>query len=89
MLKPLTSFNEAYEVAVRATADEVWTQIDKDLNNARGGLLPDAKYSHQQEKWRVSKGAVMALQAKVALFNERWQEVITLVGELEGSGGVL
>ncbi len=28
----------------------------------------------------------MALQAKVALFNERWQEVITLVGELEGSG---
>ncbi|ULB35803.1 MULTISPECIES: RagB/SusD family nutrient uptake outer membrane protein [Proteiniphilum] len=85
LLKPLTSFNEAYEVAVRATADEVWTQIDKDLNNARG-LLPDAKYSHQQEKWRVSKGAVMALQAKVALFNERWQEVITLVGELEGSG---
>ncbi|MDD4630712.1 MAG: RagB/SusD family nutrient uptake outer membrane protein [Proteiniphilum sp.] len=85
LLKPLTSFNEAYEVAVRATAEEVWTQIDKDLSDAKG-LLPDARYSHQQEKWRVSKGAVIALQAKVALFNERWQEVITFVEELENSG---
>ncbi|MEA5128867.1 MAG: RagB/SusD family nutrient uptake outer membrane protein [Proteiniphilum sp.] len=84
LLKPLTSFNEAYEVAVRTTAEEIWTQIDEDLSNAKN-LLPDAKYSNQQEKWRVSKGAVMALQAKVALFNERWQEVITLVNELESA----
>ena len=33
------------------------------------------------EKWRVSKGAVMAMQAKVALFNEKWADVITIVGE--------
>jgi hypothetical protein len=85
LLKPLTSFEEAYEVAVRATADEVWAQIDKDLNDAKG-LLPDARYSQPQEQWRVSKGAVIALQAKVALFNEKWQDVITFVNELENTG---
>lgn len=85
LLKPLTSFEEAYEVAVRATADEVWMQIDKDLASAKT-LLPNSKYSHPQEKWRVSKGAVIALQAKVALFNDRWQEVVTHVNELENTG---
>lgn len=85
LLKPLTSFEEAYEVAVRATADEVWMQIDKDLTSAKT-LFPNSKYSHPQEKWRVSKGAVIALQAKVALFNDRWQEVVTHVNELENTG---
>jgi len=85
LLKPLTSFEEAYEVAVRATAEEVWEQIDKDLDNAKK-LLPDTKYSLPQEQWRVSKGAVIALQAKVALFNEKWKEVITFVNELENAG---
>jgi hypothetical protein len=85
LVKPLTSFNEAYEVAVRATAEDVWTQINNDLKSAKE-LLPNAKYSNQQEKWRVSKGAVIALQAKTALFNEKWQDVVTLVNELESAG---
>jgi hypothetical protein len=84
LIKPLQSFSEAYEIAVRATADEVWQQINEDLSNARN-LLPDAKYSHSSEKWRVSKGAVIALQAKTALFNENWQEVITHVNSLEAT----
>lgn len=85
LLKPLTSFNEAYEVAFRATEEEVWAQIEEDLGAAKN-LLPDAKYSDQQEKWRVSKGAIIALQAKVALFNKKWQEVVTFVNELANSG---
>lgn len=84
LIKPLQSFSEAYEIAVRATADEVWQQINEDLSNARN-LLPDAKYSHPTEKWRVSKGAVIAMQAKTALFNENWQEVITHVNSLEAT----
>lgn len=84
LLKPLTSFNEAYEVAIRATTEEVWAQIGEDLSEAKN-LLPDSKYADPQEKWRASKGAVIALQAKVALFNQRWQEVITLVNELEST----
>lgn len=84
LVKPLTSFEEAYEIAVRATAEEVWTQINEDLSNAKN-LLPDARYSHQDEQWRASKGAVVALQAKVALFNENWQEVINHINTLEAT----
>lgn len=85
LLTPLASFEEAYEVAVRVDQAEVWAQITSDLANAKG-LLPNRKYSVEAEKWRASKGAVIAMQAKVALFNENWQEVINLVGELETLG---
>ncbi len=85
LLKPLASFEEAYEVAVRTGQAAVWQQISDDLGNAKG-LLPGSKYSSDTEKWRVSKGAVIALQAKVALFQEQWQEVIDRVTELEGLG---
>jgi hypothetical protein len=34
----------------------------------------------------VSKGAVIALQAKAALYTEKWDDVITLVTELEALG---
>ena len=85
LLTPLTSFEEAYEVAVRVDRAEVWAQISSDLTNAKS-LLPNSKYPVEAEKWRVSKGAVIALQAKVALFNENWQDVINLVGELETLG---
>lgn len=85
LLKPLTSFEEAYEVAVRTDQATVWQQISDDLDDAKG-LLPNSKYSTDTEKWRVSKGAIIALQAKVALFHEEWQEVIDRVTELEGLG---
>ena len=83
LLKPLKDFNEAYEVAKRETKANVYAQIEKDLQEAKT-LLPAGKYSDATEKWRVSKGAVMALQAKVALYNERWTDVISIINELEG-----
>ncbi len=85
LVKPLASFEEAYEVAQRTDKALVWEQISSDLEVARG-LLPNSKYSNNDEKWRVSKGAVIAMQAKVALFNENWQQVINLVTELEQLG---
>lgn len=85
ILKPLTNFQEAYEVAKRTPATEVWSQIVKDLNDAKG-LLSNSRFSDNTDKWRVSKGAVIAMQAKVALFQERWNDVITLVTELETLG---
>jgi hypothetical protein len=85
LLKPLTSFDEAYEVAFRSEASAVWAQIDEDLANAKN-FLPAGKYTVESEKWRVSKGAVIAMQTKVALFNQRWQEVTSLVNELETLG---
>ena len=84
LVKPLTNFAEAYNVAKRETADKIWAQISADLALAKP-LLPNSKYSDNTDKWRVSKGAVIAMQAKVALYNQKWADVITLVTELEGT----
>lgn len=85
LLIPLKSFEDAYGVAKRETAENVWSQISSDLDKAKG-LLPNTKFSDNAEKWRASKGAVMAMQAKVALYKERWPEVIAIVSEMETLG---
>ena len=48
--------------------------------------MPNSKYPSPGEPWRVSKGAVIALQAKAALYNKDWPSVITLVNELATLG---
>ncbi len=85
VLAPVKSIDEAYSVAVRADKAVVWAKIKSDLVLAKA-LLPSSKYSSSTEKWRVSKGAVVALQAKAALYTEKWAEVPTLVDELTGLG---
>jgi hypothetical protein len=70
-------------VAKRETKEKVYAQISSDLALAKT-LLPSSKYSDPVEKWRAAKGAVLALQAKVALYNQKWPEVISIVTELEG-----
>ncbi len=82
VLKPLSSFDEAYSVAKRETKDKVYAQISLDLAQAKT-LLPNSKHSDPVETWRASKGAVLALQAKVALYNQQWTDVISIVTELE------
>jgi hypothetical protein len=84
LLKPLKDFNDAYEAAKRVPKAQIWAQISADLTAAKP-LLPNSKYSDDTDKWRVSKGAVLALQAKVALYNQKWQEVLTNIAELEAS----
>ena len=84
LLKPLQSFSDAYAVAKRETKANVYAQISSDLAQAKT-LLPNSKYSPvPTEPFRASKGAVLAMQAKVALYNEKWPEVISIVTELEG-----
>jgi starch-binding outer membrane protein, SusD/RagB family len=83
LLAPLKNFAEAYQVAKRETKANVLIQISKDLSEAKT-LLPATKYADATEKWRVSRGAAMALQAKVALYSEKWPEVISIINELEG-----
>lgn len=85
VLKPLSNFAEAYSVSKTQPKEAVYAQINDDLAQAKG-LLPNSKYSSATEKWRVSKGAVIALQAKVALYNAKWQDVVTAVTELEPLG---
>lgn len=85
LLTPLKSFADAYNVAKREKMANVYTQISKDLDAAKT-LIPDGKYSDATEKWRASKGAIMALQAKVALYNQKWADVISIVTAMEGLG---
>lgn len=82
LTKPLKDFADAYEIANRNSEEEVWTQIKADLQGAVT-LLPQQKYSNSSEPWRASLGAAIALQAKVALFLENWDEVISIVNELQ------
>ena len=83
LVKPLQNFSDAYSVAKRETKANVYAQISSDLAQAKT-LLPNSKYSDAAETWRASKGAVLAMQAKVALYNQKWAEVISIVTELEG-----
>ncbi|MRT93042.1 RagB/SusD family nutrient uptake outer membrane protein [Ancylomarina sp. 16SWW S1-10-2] len=85
VLESPDSFEEAFSVSVRASADEVRTQINSDLAASKA-LASNVKYSNDSERWRVSKGAIIALQAKVALYTENWTTVLSLITELDGLG---
>lgn len=85
ILGAVQTYQEAFDFAVRANKNLVWDSIKSDLVLAKD-LLPNSKYSSTTEKWRVSKGAAIALQAKAALYTEKWSEVITLVDELAPLG---
>lgn len=85
ILAPVHTYQESFDVAVRAPKSKIWDSIKSDLALAKP-LFPNAKYSSMTEKWRASKGAVIALQAKVALYNEKWNEVIPFVDELAPLG---
>ena len=79
------SFEEAFAVSVRASFEEVRAQINLDLEMAKE-MAVDAKYANPSEPWRVSKGAIISLQSKVALFNEDWIDALNLISELEALG---
>ncbi|WP_113654121.1 RagB/SusD family nutrient uptake outer membrane protein [Pedobacter namyangjuensis] len=83
ILGSVKNYQEAFDVAVKAEPAVVWDRIKADLALAKP-LLPNAKFSSTTEKWRASKGAVIALQAKAALYTQKWDEVVTLVTELQG-----
>lgn len=56
----------------RNSKEEVVAQIIKDLDEAIP-LLPDA-YTAQNDLGRITKGAALALKARVLLYNGRWPE---------------
>jgi len=85
ILAPVKTYQEAFDVAVRQDKALVWEQIKGDLALAKD-LLPNTKYSSETEKWRASKGAVIALMAKSELYTQNWAAVPPLVDELAGLG---
>lgn len=83
LTEPLQDFSDAYQVAKRSTQQEIWAQITADLQESVS-LLAEQKYSSNAEPWRVSIGAAIAMQAKVNLFQQNWNEVINKVNQLQG-----
>lgn len=71
--KEIQQISEAY-VYGRATADEVYTQIEKDLTEAEADVNLPAKYPSANDLGRVTKPAVKALLAKVYLTRKKYDE---------------
>ncbi len=88
ILRPVKTYQEAFDVAVRVPKEQVWEQIKGDLALSMS-LLPNSKYSSESEKWRVPKGAAVALLAKSELYTENWAAVPALVDQLPGLGYAL
>lgn len=82
---PIEDFEDAYKVSERTDKEIVWQQIMDDLKDAKSNI-PDAKYSSASEPWRVSMGAVLAMQAKVALYRKDYPGVLAVIQELESKG---
>lgn len=69
----------------RTSAAEVYNFIKADLTAAIGVLPRKSEYS-TSNKFRISKGAVQALLAKIQLYTENWAEASSLADQVINSG---
>jgi starch-binding outer membrane protein, SusD/RagB family len=70
----------------RTPKAEVWAAIEKDLADATAGL--PTSYTGA-DVGRATKGAALALNAKVALYQKKWSDVISLTNQVMGLGYTL
>ncbi|MDB5119183.1 MAG: carbohydrate-binding protein SusD [Sphingobacteriales bacterium] len=80
---PVTS-QEIYDVT-QATPEAVYTQIEKDLNEAIA-VLPNT-VSAATEGGRATKGAAKALLGKVLLYQKKWAPAAAQLAEVNGIPG--
>lgn len=71
-----------YNIAKNPKAD-VWAAIEKDLTEA-AAVLPQS-YG-PADLGRVTKGAALALQAKAAMYQKKWDAVLSLTNQVKGLG---
>lgn len=67
----------------RTPAAQVWAAIDKDLSEA-AAVLPQT-YG-PADVGRATKGAALALQAKAAMYQKKWDVVLSLTNQVKGLG---
>lgn len=82
LIKPIEDFNDAYNVSERSDTEVIWGQIKADLELAEKSL-PESKYSSDSDPWRVSIGAVYAMQAKMALYQKDYEGVLSAIEKLD------
>ena len=67
----------------RTPKAQVWAAIEQDLTDA-AGVLPQS-YSGT-DIGRITKGAALALHAKVAMYQAKWADVLTYTNAVMGLG---
>jgi hypothetical protein len=67
----------------RTPAPQVWTAIEADLTDA-AAVLPQSYGA--ADIGRVTKGAALALHAKVALYQKKWADVVNYTNQVTGLG---
>lgn len=67
----------------RNTKEEVYAAIETDLTDAAAVLPPSYGAA---DVGRATKGAALALHAKVAMYQQKWQEVYDLTKQVMGLG---
>ncbi|XHR95455.1 RagB/SusD family nutrient uptake outer membrane protein [Mucilaginibacter sp. UC70_90] len=67
----------------RTAKAQVWAAIETDLTDA-AGVLPQSYSS--TDIGRATKGAALALHAKAALYQKKWNDVITYTTQVMGMG---
>ncbi|WP_235131442.1 RagB/SusD family nutrient uptake outer membrane protein [Chryseobacterium indicum] len=84
---PYFSPDDTYDAQVskyiRKTKAQVYAQIENDLTQAIS-FLPLKDTYGASDKWRASKGAALALMAKVKLYQGQWSSVINYADQITG-----
>ena len=62
---------------------EVYAQIEKDLTEAAAVLPPSYGAA---DKGRATKGAALGMHAKVAMYQQKWDQVLSLTNQVMGLG---
>ena len=70
----------------RAPSVEVYSQIEKDLNEAISVLSFKSESSHSGIKGRVDKGAALGLLGKVYLYQQKWEQARQTFSSIINSG---
>lgn len=69
----LTTDYRVNTIAFRTSTNEIWSQIEADLDQSISLLNNQTEYNEGQRIW-VNKFVAMALQARVCLFLEKWSK---------------
>lgn len=80
----LTTPKDASEYNIpRTPKEQVWAAIEQDLTDA-ASVLPQSYTG--ADVGRATKGAAVALHAKVALYQSKWADVVTYTNQVMGMG---
>lgn len=78
-------FNYKEFFTPRATQEQTWEFIEKDLNEAVS-LLPEKSTYPAGDLGRATKGAALTLLGKVSIYQKKWQQAYDALSKVIGSG---